>query len=154
MRTYLLRHAHAIDGEVDATRPLSPRGEQQVRALADFLRGTDAFQPEEVWHSSLTRARQTAELLVQRMKLPAPLALMPDLEPEADPRAVARRIKATPRAVVVVGHEPHLSALASLLVAGRTEPPSFLMKKCALLALEGAGAGWIVRWHVSPELLR
>ena len=154
MMLYLIRHAHAIDAEVDATRPLSPRGEQQVRALADFLRGTDAFQPQEIWHSSLARARQTAELLARRLKLVAPLALMPDLEPEADPRAVARRIKATSRVVAVVGHEPHLSALASLLVVGKTEPPVILMKKCAVLALDGAGNTWIVRWHVSPELLR
>jgi phosphohistidine phosphatase len=154
MRIYLLRHAHAIDGEVDATRPLSARGEQQVRALGDFLRGQEGFAPDEIWHSSLTRARQTADLLVQRLKLAAPLALMPDLEPEADPRAVARRIKASPRGVLIVGHEPHLSALASLLVAGKTEPPVFVMKKCALLALEGAAGTWSVRWHISPELLR
>lgn len=151
---YLIRHAHAIDAEVDATRPLSPRGEQQVRALADFLRKTDAFQPQEIWHSPLTRARQTAELLVRGLKLSTPLALMPDLEPEADPRAVARRIKATSRSVAVVGHEPHLSALASLLVAGRIDPPAFVMKKCAGLALDGAGELWMVRWHISPELVR
>ena len=151
---YLIRHAHAIEAEVDATRPLSPRGELQVRALADFLRKTDTFQPQEIWHSSLTRARQTAELLGRGLKLGAPLALMPDLEPEADPRAVARRIKATSRSVAVVGHEPHLSALASLLVAGRVDPPAFLMKKCAALALDGGGGLWMVRWHISPELLR
>jgi phosphohistidine phosphatase len=154
MILYLIRHAHAIDGEIDATRPLSPRGEQQVRALADFLRGTDAFQPQEIWHSSLLRARQTAELLARRLKLSAPLTLMPDLEPEADPRAVARRLNATSRVVAVVGHEPHLSTLASLLVAGRMDPPAVLMKKCAALALDGAAGLWMVRWHVSPELLR
>ena len=78
---------------------------------------------------------------------------MPDLEPDADPRAAARRLKASTRPVAVVGHEPHLSALASLLVAGKTEPPVFVMKKCAVLALEGTGAYWMVRWHVSPEVL-
>lgn len=151
---YLVRHAHAIDAEEDATRPLSPRGEQQVRALAAFFRTADAFQPQEIWHSSLTRARQTAELLARGLKVAAPVTLMPELEPEADPRAVARRIKATSRSVAVVGHEPHLSALASLLVVGRIDPPAFLMKKCAALALDGGEELWMVRWHVSPELLR
>jgi phosphohistidine phosphatase len=151
---YLIRHAHAIDAEVDETRPLSARGEQQVRTLAEFLRGKDVFQPEEFWHSSLVRAQQTATLLSQRLRLSAPLSLMPDLEPEADPRAVARRIKARSRPLAIVGHEPHLSALASLLVVGKMEPPSFVMKKCAALALDGGGEFWAVRWHVSPELLR
>ena len=151
---YLIRHAHAIDAEVDETRPLSQRGGQQVRALADFLRGKEVFHPEEFWHSSLTRARETAELLAQRLRLSAPLSLMPDLEPEADPRAVARRIKARLRPLAIVGHEPHLSALATLLVVGTVEPPHFLMKKCAVLALDGGGQTWAVRWHISPELLR
>lgn len=153
MLIYLIRHADARDAEQDELRPLSPRGEQQVRALADFLRRNDAFRPDEIWHSSLLRARQTAELLVKRLAVPAPLRLMPDLEPAADPRAVARRIKATPRSVAVVGHEPHLSALASLLVTGKAEPPAFLMKKCAALALDGAETQWQARWHLSPELL-
>lgn len=151
---YLIRHADALDADVDEARPLSRRGELQVRALADFLAGKEVFRPEEIWHSSLVRARQTAELLARRLQLRTPLRLMPDLEPEADPRAVARRIKVLPRPIAVVGHEPHLSALATLLVVGHAEPPSFLMKKCAALALDGGGDFWSVRWHVSPELLR
>jgi phosphohistidine phosphatase len=152
MFLYLIRHAHAIDAEDDALRPLSKRGELQLRALADFLRSSHAFQPQEIWHSSLLRARQTAELLSGRMKLAAPLSLMPDLEPEADPRAAARRIKAVSRSIAIVGHEPHLSTLATWQITGRTEPPAFVMKKAAVLALEGEGGVWMVRWHVSPEL--
>jgi phosphohistidine phosphatase len=154
MRVYLVRHAHAVEAEEDAERPLSVRGERQARALADFLGRAKAFEPSVIWHSSLVRSRQTAEILAQRLQLAAPLTLMPDLQPEDDPRAVARRLKATAvESVAVFGHEPHLSALASLLVTGRTETPAFVMKKCAALALEGAGVTWMVRWHVSPELL-
>lgn len=153
MLVYLVRHAHALDAEVDEIRQLSKRGEQQVRVMADFLRRGAQFEPAEIWHSSLVRARQTAEQLAARMKLAAPLTLMPDLEPEADPRAVARRIKATDRPLAIVGHEPHLSALASLLVTGKAEPPVFLVKKCSVLALEGAGPHWMVRWNISPELI-
>ena len=153
MLVYLIRHAHAVDAEENPARPLSRRGEAQVRTLADFLRRGGAFQPAEIWHSSLVRSRQTAEQLATRLQLPAPLTLMPDLEPEDDPRAVARRLKATTHAVAVVGHEPHLSALGSLLLTSRTEPPVIVMKKCAALALEGAGPHWMLRWHVSPEVI-
>jgi phosphohistidine phosphatase len=153
MQVYLIRHAHAVDAEENLARPLSPRGQDQVRALATFLKRSHLFEPAEIWHSSLVRSRETAELLAQRLRLDAPRRLMPDLEPEDDPRAVARRIKAVPHPLAIVGHEPHLSALASLLVAGRSEPPVFAMKKCAALALEGAALHWTVRWHVSPDLL-
>ena len=67
--------------------------------------------------------------------------------------SAAPAIKASSHSLAIVGHEPHLSALATLLVTGRTEPPTFVMKKCAALALEGAASHWTVRWHISPELL-
>jgi phosphohistidine phosphatase len=78
---------------------------------------------------------------------------MPDLEPEANPRATVRRIKSETGALAIVGHEPHLSALATLLVTGRSDPAAFVMKKCSALALEGVGGFWSVRWHVSPDLI-
>jgi phosphohistidine phosphatase len=153
MRLYIIRHAHAVDADEDRMRPLSSRGIAQIRALAEFLHRGAAFAPVEIWHSSLLRSRQTAESLKARMGLAAPLTLMPDLEPEDDPRAVARRVKASSHPIAIVGHEPHLSALASLLVTGHAEPPVFLMKKGSVLALEGGASHWAVRWHVSPDLL-
>jgi phosphohistidine phosphatase len=153
MLIYLIRHADALDGVDDAARPLSVRGEQQLRVLADFLQRARTFVPDEVWHSPLVRARQTAELLAGYCDLITPLRLMPDLRPEDDPRAVARRLKVNTRSVAVVGHEPHLSALATLLVVGKTEPVSFVMKKGAVLALERSAEHWMARWHVSPGLL-
>ena len=153
MRVYLIRHAHAVDGEEDPARPLSRRGVGQTRDLARFLKPAGLFEPEEIWHSPLVRSRQTAELLREHLHLTAPLALVADLEPEDDPQRTALRLKAAGRAIAVVGHEPHLSALASLLVAGKPAPPVFVMKKAAVLALEGAGSYWMVRWHWSPKLI-
>ena len=153
---HLVRHAHAVDAADDgddAARPLSPKGREQVRRLGRFLREANAFQPEEIWHSPLVRAQESAVLLRRHLRLKTPLVLMPGLEPEDDPRAVARRLRTATRSVAIVGHEPHLSALASLLVCERAAPPAFVMKKCAALTLEGTGRFWMVRWHVSPELL-
>ena len=153
MDLYLIRHAHAVDATEDSERPLSRRGQDQVVALAAFLKRSSEFRPVEVWHSPLLRSRQTAELLTRRLRLEVPHMLMPDLEPEDDPRAAARRLKAANRALALVGHEPHLSALATLLVTGKLGPPVFVMKKCSALALEGEGSFWSVRWHLSPSLL-
>lgn len=150
---YLVRHAHAVDAPEDAARPLSPKGREQVRALGKFLRKSGAFQPEEVWHSPLVRSHETAALLARQLKLNVPLVLQPGLEPEDQPESVARRLRSATRSVAIVGHEPHLSALASLLVRGRAAPPAFVMKKCTALTLEGTGRCWMVRWQVSPELL-
>jgi phosphohistidine phosphatase len=150
---YLIRHAHAVDHTEDPARPLSKRGRDQVRALAAFLGTAKGFAPAEIWHSPLVRSRETAERLAGHMKLAAELSLVPGLEPEDDPAEFVKRLQPTLESVAVVGHEPYLSALASLLVRGASAPPVFVMKKCAALALEGEGRFWMVRWHVSPELL-
>ena len=153
MNLFLIRHAHAVGADEDPARPLSSRGREQALAVAEFLSRRGLFQPVEVWHSPLVRSRQTAELFVRRLRPEVRLTLMPDLEPESDPRASVRRFKVMTHALAIVGHEPHLSALASLLVTGRMEPSSFVMKKCAALALEGIDPHWSVRWHVSPDLI-
>ena len=153
MLVYLIRHAHAVDAGEDPERPLSDRGTAQVRSIAAFLKQAKEFQPEEFWHSPLVRSQETAELLTKRLHLDVSVTLMPDLQPEDDPRAIARRIKAATVPVAIVGHEPHLSSLASLLIAGKPEPAKFVMKKAAVLALEGIGDHWMVRWHIHPDLV-
>ena len=153
IRLWLVRHAHAVDATQDTVRPLSKRGRRQIRSLARVLGASEALRPDEIWHSPLVRSRQTAESLARRLGLDVPLISMAGLMPEDAPQAIARRLKTLRHDVAVVGHEPHLSALASLLVTGTAEPPVFVLKKCAVIALEQAGARWVVRWQVSPEVL-
>jgi phosphohistidine phosphatase len=153
MQLYLIRHAHALDGDDDEARPLSGKGRAQVRRVASFLRASGVFAPEEIWHSPLVRARQTAELLGRRETPDVPRRAVAGLRSEDDPRRMVRRLARERRDLALVGHDPHLSTLASLLVAGAAMPPVFALKKCSVLALERVAGRWVVRWHVSPELL-
>ena len=150
---YLIRHAHAVDAEEDPERPLSDRGRKQVRTLAKFLRRSGVLQPREIWHSSLARSHETAQLLARGLHLGAPLVLAAGLEPDDEPAEIARQLETIRHPIAMVGHEPYLSALTSLLVAGPQGRAMFAMKKCAALALDGSGARWQVRWFVTPELL-
>jgi phosphohistidine phosphatase len=153
MQVYLIRHAQAEDGADDAARPLSAKGRKQIREMAAFLKRSDLFQPGEVWHSPLVRARETAELLVKRLALSARLVEVAGLEPEGDPAILARRLAGLNRSVAVVGHEPHLSALATRLLAGRAQTPVVVFRKCAVAALERTDRHWALRWLVSPEAI-
>jgi phosphohistidine phosphatase len=153
MLLYLIRHAHALPAAEDAERPLSPKGRAQMRRLAKQLALGPAFQPGELWHSPLARSRQTARLLAKQLALAAPIHEIAGLEPEANPRPTATRVRVSRHDVAIVGHEPHLSALATLLVTGEAAPVIFKLKKSAVLALElTADARWIVRWQLTPEL--
>jgi len=152
MQAYLIRHAHALDGDDDAARPLSRRGRAQIRALAAFLARRTDLSVREFWHSPRVRARDTAELLARRLGGGIRLRQISGLEPAADPAAVARRLQARRRPVALVGHEPHLGALAAFLVAGREAKPVVSLKKCCVLALERERGRWVIRWLTSPEM--
>ena len=149
---YLVRHAHAGDASSDEIRTLSHRGRTQVKQLAALLRPAGAFQPDQVWHSPLVRARETAELLIGELRLDPAWHELRELEPEADPALVARRLAKAHGAIAVFGHEPHLGSLASLLVTGESSPVAFVFAKATTLALVPGGARWSVRWQLSPDL--
>jgi phosphohistidine phosphatase len=133
---------------------LSERGRKQIRVLARFLKRAENFAAREVWHSPLVRSRDTATLLMQRLRANTRLVAVAGLAPSADPTLMAARLKKRRQPLVIVGHEPHLSALASLLVTGNATPPVFVLRKCAALALARDSGRWTVQWQVSPALLK
>jgi phosphohistidine phosphatase len=164
MLLYLVRHAHAVAAEEDPLRPLSARGRGEVARLARFLGAAALFQPAQIWHSPLLRSSQTATDLAARLLLSDAVMLeTPGLLPEDDPAEFAERLALHPRDrdLAIVGHEPHLSALATLLVRGKASPVLFTLRKSAVLALEptrgthtkSGHPRWRVRWQIAPELL-
>jgi phosphohistidine phosphatase len=57
---------------------------------------------------------------------------------------------------VIVGHEPHLGRLVSLLLTGDAERPLVLLKKGGAVCLRGepgGGGGWLLEWALKPKLL-
>ena len=113
MDLLLWRHAEAEDGEDDLRRRLTARGEKQARSMAAWIL---AHQPKDmrIIVSPAIRTQQTAEAL----KLP--FETQRKIGPEA---CVSELIAAAgwPDAsgsVLIVGHQPSLGRLASLLLAG------------------------------------
>lgn len=149
---YLIRHAHASAAGIDAGRPLSVKGRGQVRRLADLLRAGGGFDPREIWHSPLLRARQTAELLAEALRLDVALREVSELGPDDAPDLVAARLDSFSRSLALVGHNPHLAALGSYLVTGSAVPPIFVIRKASVLALEPVGGAGAVRWLASWQL--
>ena len=154
MHLYLVRHADALDAANDDARPLSPKGLRQIERVGEWLRTTEAVEVREIWHSPLVRARDTATLLAEQLKSKAKRHTMDDLRPEDDPEKIFYRISQLSEPVMLVGHNPHVSLLATLLMTGRRTPVCFEFKKCAVLRLDREGDSWVVRWLISPELVK
>ncbi|HVV85021.1 MAG TPA: hypothetical protein VHE35_18280 [Kofleriaceae bacterium] len=96
-----------------------------ARALAWRLRWHDCT-PTAVWTSPHEQAAATARILVEILEWRGPIELRPALAPiERDAGAVTRALAGLDPAstVVLVGHEPLLSAIGRELDAGETLPP-------------------------------
>lgn len=139
-----MRHADAVAETLalrDPHRHLSSHGRTQARALGDRLRWHDCA-PSQIWSSPLVRAVQTAELVALGLGLDTPVEALPHLAPDGSARDVANAVRALPAdtAVMLVGHEPSISAIGALLV-GATDFEA-LDKAQAVRIVDG-----IVRWR-------
>jgi phosphohistidine phosphatase len=152
---YLIRHADAIDSEPDAERPLSPKGIAQAALMGEAVRQRQELVPDEIWTSPLKRAEETTEILCEHLGWEAKRRVVSELEPEAAPQTIAARLARFSGTLAIVGHNPHLTMLTTLLVTGRFDFPVLVVGKCAFLALEpvrGRGlGGWNLAWHLTPD---
>jgi phosphohistidine phosphatase len=153
----LIRHATAADASDDTLRPLTSAGRAAVRRLADFLRPTGALKGTEIWHSSLVRARETAQVIAGHIGRKLTLKEVEGLAPEDSPGAFLHRLAGLRKDVIVVGHNPHLTTLAALMIRGDASLPAVGFDKCTAVCLENFGQGsagdWSIHWCVAPQLL-
>jgi phosphohistidine phosphatase len=161
MDLYLIRHAIAEPRDPgrwpdDSLRPLSEHGVELFRTAARGLRRL-GVEVEALLASPYARSWRTAEILVQEAGWPRPEECA-DLRPFSalsdGVRLVRRR---TESSVALVGHQPHLSELASLLLTG-SDSSRLELKKGGVIWLRfegepGAGSG-LLRGSVAPKILR
>jgi phosphohistidine phosphatase len=143
VQVFLVRHAEAVDETLslrDPYRHLTTRGRAQARALGDRLRWHDCV-PTLIWASPLVRAVQTAELVATGLACETQVEIAPDLAPDGDAHAIEHAVRALPgdAAVMLVGHEPSISAIGSLIVAANFDA---LDKAQAARIVDG-----VLRWR-------
>lgn len=158
-RIYIARHAHSVDGSPDETRPLSNKGFKQMGRLCKPLRRNQLIQVDEIWQSGLLRATETAQCLCDGLELNLPIKTVKDLRPYDHPKTIVDAIEKTEKSLLIVGHEPNLSALSSLLIAGDTESQKIVFNKASILCLTRLRVGkqstpWEIQWHLWHKLLK
>jgi phosphohistidine phosphatase len=164
MQLIIIRHAiaedpkeYALTGRPDAQRPLTDDGVDKMKKGAKGLR---EVVPEInlIATSPYVRAMETAKIVGAAYKSVRTVIIHELVPSERGEAFVAwlRELKGVP-VVAVVGHEPHLSGLASWLLAG--QPRSMIdLKKGAALAMEfegaPAGGSGVLLWALTPRQLR
>jgi phosphohistidine phosphatase len=161
MNLYILRHAIAVEpgtpgNAKDADRPITPEGERKTRQAARAMEALK-LSFDLILSSPYKRARQTAEIVARKLTAHKRLELTNSLTPGGSPRKLVEllnALKPAPDSVMLVGHEPYLSELISLLVAG-DQSLCLVMKKGGLcrLSVESLKYGRCaaLEWLLTPK---
>lgn len=161
MNVYLLRHAQAEAGYPDGQRQLTVRGRSHAQLLGEFLRRSPDDLPGRVLCSSLVRARETLELVGAAWS-GEPLSepeVLESLVPEGNPLEVVSVLESMQEDVLLVGHNPSMEALSSLLMSGE-RCRARLVVTCVLLCFNwspfpnhGETGPAALRWMLDPRSL-
>lgn len=150
MDLILWRHAEAEAGVPDLTRRLTAKGVKQAARMATWL---DARLPDtcRILVSPADRAQQTAQALGRKFRT------LPEIAPGASATAVlaAANWPDAREPALVVGHQPTLGLVASLLLCG--EETYWSVRKGAVWWLSvrarDAGDAVVVKAVLAPEFI-
>lgn len=162
MELYLVRHGPAGKPDPaqwpdDTGRPLSSEGEEEFRQAAKGL-GLLAPAVEFVLCSSLLRARQTAAILEAEAGWPAALPHKALAEPSPENLLKSLADYSDASSIALVGHDPFLGWMVSLLITGAADATSIKMGTGSMAHVTvdnlAAGGGTLVGLLQSSDLAR
>ena len=150
MELILWRHAEAEEGTPDSTRKLTAKGNKQAQLMAEWLKPR---LPEHtrIIVSPTKRTQQTAIALDNEFETIA------DIGPGASAESVLT-VAGWPQAkdaVLVVGHQPTLGDVASLLMSGVPRAGACEKAPCGGSATrkKGLSSDLVLRTVISPDML-
>jgi phosphohistidine phosphatase len=124
---YLLRHGDAEEGDDDAARRLTQKGERQARMAGRAL-AVLGVELDACLTSPKARAAETARLACEAF------GLEPETAPELRGGGLDAPALATGRGdVLLVGHEPDLSSEVARLTGGKVK-----MRKGGIAVVDGS----------------
>lgn len=151
MNLFLWRHAEAEDGHPDLSRALTERGRAQAARVGPWIRRA-ADGSADIVTSPARRARQTADAIG------LPYRMEDKISPGAEAADIALVLglmapTTAEGCLVVVGHQPWMGELISLLVSG--ESAGWSVRKAQVWWLtwrsRSGSAQWTVRAVVDPD---
>ena len=161
MTLYLLRHGIAEDkaaAKPDRDRTLTPRGRARMRQAAIGLRAL-VDHVDEIFTSPFPRAAETATIAAAALAKGSKARALDALSHGTSPMEALRVLRSMAKGerVMLVGHEPELSRLASLLLTGSIDGLHLELKKGGCMAIEIrtlAPRVATLAWLVTPRTLR
>ncbi len=160
----MLRHGKAEERSLavksDAKRKLTEEGKKELCCIAKSIKNMN-IKFDFIASSPLLRARQTAEIVHSHVKSKKrTISYWNELRPESDIMLVMRRLTLlNPVAsVLLVGHEPLLSSLISIMISPNNHNVAISIKKGGLAHIQGfvknSTVSGTLRSIMTPKQLR
>ncbi len=146
MQVVLVHHAEAVGPDVNPQRPLSTRGREQARWLAEQAKAAGAA-PSAIWHSGKLRARETAEPFYRLCNPFAAFTMVRGLRPDDAPAIVHDALLREAADLLLVGHMPNIAGVLESLVPGADRFP---LHGAVAVVTDDAGLTWREAWRRSP----
>lgn len=154
MELYLVQHGEARNEAEDPQRSLTAAGQLVVERLANFLLPLK-LSLDRLEHSEKLRARQTAEILSERLRPREATRQITGIAPNDDVEPMRSRLQTESDNLMLVGHLPYLSRLVSRLLGLEKDRQAVQFQMGGLVRLDRDEAGlWTLRWMIVPELIR
>ncbi|MHC4737453.1 MAG: phosphohistidine phosphatase SixA [Planctomycetota bacterium] len=153
MKLYLVQHAKAASKQADRERGLTEGGRREVQKISEFVKPLNICV-DYLWDSGKKRSVQTAEILAEVVKINETHTTREGLEPNDDVTLLKDELASIQRDVMIVGHLPFLSKLASLLLSGCESSDTVALRQGGIVCLNCSEPDqWQIDWMVTPELL-
>lgn len=153
MKLYLAQHGEAVAKDVDPGRPLSQKGELDVRRMAEFLK-RHGVTVDNIWHSGKMRAHQTAEILGEALLLRGEVEASGGINPDDAVEDFSITVHQLKGNALVVGHLPFMSRMVSYLVTGNQDRDVVAYKPGSVVCLaQDPDRSWHIQWMLRPDLL-
>ena len=149
---YLVQHGEAKSEHEDPARPLTDRGRQEAQRVARAAARL-GLEIAEIAHSGKRRAQETAEILAAQLKPARGLTHRTGLAPLDDPAIARQAMDQATESHMLVGHLPHLSRLASLLLVGDRAKEIVAFRMGGIVCLSREEDRWRLKWILTPELV-
>jgi phosphohistidine phosphatase len=152
MELYLVQHGEAKPESEDPERPLTERGTETVQRMASWAAQV-GLKLAQIRQSGKRRAEQTAALLGERLDSTNGVIAVEGLKPNDDVLPVMDSLQGEHEPVMLVGHLPFLSRLASLLMVSNTQSVIIRFQQAGIVCLSQVDGKWAVNWVMPPDLI-
>ena len=152
MPLYLMRHGEAYSEAAGPDPSLTEAGKATVDDMAQRVHSFK-IPVSQIFHSSKTRARQTADIFSKYLKPSAGAAEIKTINPYDDVTKIAPGLDPALN-TMLVGHLPFMERLVSYLIAGSQDGSIIKFQTGGIVCLDQVdhNGAWYIKWALMPKM--